>query len=1287
MYVYHKNSRCLIACLLWALSIFSLPAQAVTEQIRISSTNDDVEERITDGDMYRDSTDLEFGFDDFVDGLQIVGLRFQNVNIPQGATINSAYIVFETDESDSGATTLVIFGEDTDSANQFSSVAYNISNNRAKTSAAVNWTPSAWNTISALHQTPDLSRIIQEIVDRAGWLANNNLVLIVEPGSGCLTTTCQRTAESYDGERNNGPLLVVDYTPKPIELSVYTEDVIGEYGVSSYGGSSQDRTGAVEIRDAGLGLYMDGNRWQKIDFPYTVTVDTVIEFDFQSTVEGEIHGLGFDNDLDLSSDKSFRVHGTQNFGISNFATYTGNGTTHFTIPVGEFYTGNFQYLFFINDDDRRQRADSFFSNIVVYEKTNLLVEYHFDELSWGGNSGEVLDNLSNGLNGTAIGNSTTINDGQVCRAGTFDGSGDYVEAPGIDEYLSTTASLSFWINTLQIGNNTAWNAPGIAGVEEVGGGNDIFWGYIDASGHIRIQKGNGRSAVSNQPINNGSWHHVVLTWDSSTGVVQVFVDGNLDNSATSETGDVSTAFSSIGLIKNNGVNFNGQLDELLVFGSVLSLNDVRTIYDNQFTGEKNYNGSPRTCPEPVVHHYEIVHDGQGLTCAEEFVTVKACIDESCSSLSAVSVSLDFLADGDIISSPTFSGSARIDFSYTSVETLTFSIANASVTSSNPFVCDDGVGSSCDMAFSNVGFRFLYGDDNRLTLTNQISGSVFDDTLKLQAVKDTLGVCTGLFNDDVSVALSQENIDPVGTSGLSFTTNNRIIAKHPNTTPTTLQFTGDSIAVIPMPIYHDAGQIRLHASYILGESTVLGTSNTFWVSPAKLIVSAKAGTTDINGATSTATKVHPAGANFELSVKPFNSLDVITPNYSPGQIQIKLSRTGPTVGVSADGNFNYATTGLLKAYLNPEFENVTLSDFSSGVSTYSEAQYSEVGLLNLAVKDSNYGNANITVLADAIDIGRFIPDHFIQTIAEDGYFLATCNSGTTFAYSGQKDEATNTIGAITYLTNPTLAITAYNQQGQITQNYTDSYMKLSNTGVSITEPTLDQVVIGADSTKLLLTANMNTGILSQNDLTTLIPEDNPLPKGVLHYQLSNSDNFFYDRSANALVAPFTADIDFSIASITDSDNVNVITTADASPVGVEIRFGRLSLVNSFGPETANLNQLINSEHFDGTTFITTTDNNCVTYNADKISLSNISLDPALTRAEGQGVFMTGKARDIKLTAPGSGKQGEIGVLYDSYDWLKYDWDNDGEYDDNPTAVATFGVFRGNDRVISWREVIN
>ena len=36
-----------------------------------------------------------------------------------------------------------------------------------------------------------------------------------------------------------------------------------------------------------------------------------------------------------------------------------------------------------------------------------------------------------------------------------------------------------------------------------------------------------------------------------------------------------------------------------------------------------------------------------------------------------------------------------------------------------------------------------------------------------------------------------------------------------------------------------------------------------------------------------------------------------------------------------------------------------------------------------------------------------------------------------------------------------------------------------------------------------------------------------------------------------------------------------------------------------------------------------------------------------------------------------------------DWKKDDLDGDGGLDD-PTATATFGVYRGHDRVIYWRE---
>jgi len=704
---------------------------------------------------------------------------------------------------------------------------------------------------------------------------------------------------------------------------------------------------------------------------------------------------------------------------------------------------------------------------------------------------------------------------------------------------------------------------------------------------------------------------------------------------------------------------------------------------------------------PAIHHYEIAHDGQGLTCDSESVLIKACIDESCLELSTESVTLDFLANGDVMSSPSFVGSTDVVFNHSLAETLTFSLANATSASANPLVCDnsDSNGISCEMIFSDAGFRFLYGESNSTTLPNQTAGSVFGETLKLQAVQNSNGVCTGLFTGNTNVDLSQENLAPNGTSGLSFKIDGNDIAKHPGVTTTELIFGADSIATIPTPLYHDAGQIRLHANYDLDGVTLSGNSNSFWVSPAKLVVSATLGESHLNGATATATPTHAAGESFTLTVSAFNSLDVITPNYSPGAMQLKLARTGPTLTGSVDGDLTYAAASSLATSISPVFESVTLNNFSSGQSVYTDAQYSEVGLLNLDLQDSNYGNAGIVIDATDINIGRFTPDHFTQTVAENGAFMAVCDTATTFAYSGQKDAANDSMGTISYAINPVFAITARNKQGAITQNYyednqgsTNDYMKLSAANISITAPTLDQVATGVDNNKLPLTANMTAGILSQNDLTAQTTV--ALPKGVLHYQLSEGDNFFYNRSANTRVAPFSADINFYPATIIDTDTVKATSTVDASPSGVEIRFGRLVLQNSFGPETSHLPQPMQIEHFTSNGFIVSSDNNCVSYDSENIELSTISLDHALTGAlpepgslEATGNFIAGKTRTIKLAAPGAGNQGKIGVLYEAYDWLKYDWNLNGVYDDNPSAVASFGLFRGNDRIISWKEVFN
>lgn len=172
--------------------------QTVTSQVLAS--NDDAEQR-ADNSMYLNSSDLEL----VTDGSpQKVGIRFRNIQVPQGATIISADIVFTTDETSSGTTSVTFYGHDTDNAPAFSSTAGDISN-RTKTTASVAWNNiPAWNTVGETHTSPDLTSIVQEIVNRTGWTPGNAMAFIIE-GSG------RRVAESYDGDTSAAPRLRIKF--------------------------------------------------------------------------------------------------------------------------------------------------------------------------------------------------------------------------------------------------------------------------------------------------------------------------------------------------------------------------------------------------------------------------------------------------------------------------------------------------------------------------------------------------------------------------------------------------------------------------------------------------------------------------------------------------------------------------------------------------------------------------------------------------------------------------------------------------------------------------------------------------------------------------------------------------------------------------------------------------------------------------------------------------------------------------------------------------------------------
>lgn len=175
-------------------------------QARIAASEDDAEES-SGGSVSLSSTDLEIVQDS---STQTVGLRFQGVDIPPETPIVSAWVQFEVDENGSAAASLAIRGEAADSAPAFSGSSRNISS-RPLTAAAVAWTPAPWSPVGSAgpdQRTPDLSAIIQEIVDRPGWARGNALALIVG-GSG------KRVARAYDGKRESAPVLHVEYLVVP----------------------------------------------------------------------------------------------------------------------------------------------------------------------------------------------------------------------------------------------------------------------------------------------------------------------------------------------------------------------------------------------------------------------------------------------------------------------------------------------------------------------------------------------------------------------------------------------------------------------------------------------------------------------------------------------------------------------------------------------------------------------------------------------------------------------------------------------------------------------------------------------------------------------------------------------------------------------------------------------------------------------------------------------------------------------------------------------------------------
>jgi len=193
------------------------------EEVQIAQETDDAEgDQASPFAMDTTSSDLELHTSGGGDGS--VGMVFDPVDVPNSATITDAKIQFTVDEAFADVALTVTFEiEDIDDAPTFTTTNGDI-NDRTAFGTTVDWVVPHWVNVGdslAAQLTVDMKVLVQHIVDRGGWNANQAMCFLIrtQTGSG------QRTADAWDGAAPGRAKLVINYTTVSYKLEGDVRDL------------------------------------------------------------------------------------------------------------------------------------------------------------------------------------------------------------------------------------------------------------------------------------------------------------------------------------------------------------------------------------------------------------------------------------------------------------------------------------------------------------------------------------------------------------------------------------------------------------------------------------------------------------------------------------------------------------------------------------------------------------------------------------------------------------------------------------------------------------------------------------------------------------------------------------------------------------------------------------------------------------------------------------------------------------------------------------------------------
>jgi hypothetical protein len=186
--------------------------------------------------------------------------------------------------------------------------------------------------------------------------------------------------------------------------------------------------------------------------------------------------------------------------------------------------------------------------------------------------GDALDSSGQGNHGTINGGVSFVTGKIGSKAAQFDGTSGYVQIP---VSVRNDFTLAFWVRTATTGGTPQWyNGKGLVD-GEVGGVTSDFGTALVGNKFGFGVGGPDVTLTATNVINDGQWHHLAVTRNSTGGQMTVFVDGIQQASMVGPTG-TRTASSSLRLGSlQTGLGFlAGTLDDVRIYDYVLSPNQI-----------------------------------------------------------------------------------------------------------------------------------------------------------------------------------------------------------------------------------------------------------------------------------------------------------------------------------------------------------------------------------------------------------------------------------------------------------------------------------------------------------------------------------------------------------------------------------------------------------------------------------------------------------------------------------------------------------------------------------------